>query len=217
MNWQRRALVLRRLPYRNRVRGTPLQLCWDTPVVFNKSDWRRCSFLACDAEMSSLDPTSGELLSLGWVLLEKGAIRLDTAEHFLLQSGGTVGQSATIHHLRDCEFGDAQAPQEVARRFLLAAAGRTLVFHNARLDMAFLNSVCREFYGAPLLLPHVDTLQSESRAMHRRNLPVKQGELRLQACRDRYNLPQYPPHNALLDALATAELLLAQLQSGATH
>ena len=39
--------------------------------------------------------------------------------------------------------------------------------------------------------------------------PIKSGDLRLQACRDRYNLPPYPAHNALIDALATAELLVA--------
>ena len=31
----------------------------------------------------------------------------------------------------------------------------------------------------------------------------------MQACRDRYSLPALPAHNALLDALATAELLIA--------
>jgi DNA polymerase-3 subunit epsilon len=35
--------------------------------------------------------------------------------------------------------------------------------------------------------------------------------LRLAECRSRYNLPAYPAHNALMDALAAAELLLAQL------
>jgi DNA polymerase-3 subunit epsilon len=35
--------------------------------------------------------------------------------------------------------------------------------------------------------------------------------LNLEKCRHRYNLPDYSNHNALTDAMATAELLLAQI------
>ena len=35
--------------------------------------------------------------------------------------------------------------------------------------------------------------------------------LRLDSSRKRYNLPTYTPHHALTDAIATAELLQAQL------
>ena len=49
----------------------------------------------------------------------------------------------------------------------------------------------------------------------RREQPIRQGELTLAACRARYHLPDYRAHNALGDALATAELLLAHLASGA--
>jgi DNA polymerase-3 subunit epsilon len=35
--------------------------------------------------------------------------------------------------------------------------------------------------------------------------------LTLAKCRERYHLPSYSNHNALSDAMATAELLLAQI------
>ena len=101
----------------------------------------------------------------------------------------------------------------VLQRFLQAAAGRVLVFHNAALDLAFIDRVSRREFNAPVLLPAVDTLLQEQALLRRRGVPIKPGDLRLQACRDRYNLPAYPAHNALLDALSTAELLVAQ----ATH
>jgi DNA polymerase-3 subunit epsilon len=166
--------------------------------------------------MSSLDVREGELLSLGWVVIDSGAIPLGSGEHHLLRPDRSVGQSATIHNLRDCEFAEALQPEEVAARFLDAAAGRILVFHNASLDMAYLDQASRQLYGAPLLLPYVDTMQLEHRALVRRDIAIQAGDLRLQACRDRYNLPDYPAHNALVDALATAELLLAQLAAGAS-
>ncbi len=214
MNWQQGALRLRRLRYRGRVGGTPLERCWQTSPPSSGSDWRHRAYLACDAEMSSLDPARGELLSLGWVVIEDGAVPLATAEHHLLRPEGSVGQSATIHNLRDCEFSAALEPAQVAERFLAAAAGRILVFHNAQLDLAYLDRASRELYGAPLLLPHVDTMRLEHRALVRREIPIQSGDLRLQACRARYNLPEYPGHNALVDALATAELLLAQVAAG---
>ena len=202
-------LRLRRLHRLRRANGTPLQRCWQQPLPSTSSDWRRVSFLVCDAEMSSLEPQTGELLSLGWVAVEEGGIQLGSARHHLIRADDTVGQSATVHQLRDCELASAQRIDEVMAAFLQAAAGRVLVFHNAFLDTAFLNKATRALYGVPLLLPTVDTLALEERLLRRREQAIQAGDLRLQGCRDRYRLPPYPAHNALIDALATAELLLA--------
>ena len=202
-------LRLRRLLYARRVKDSPLQKCWQVPLPSTGSDWRQVSFLVVDAEMSSLDVNEGELLSVGWVCVENGSIALDSARHYLIKAERSVGQSATIHNLRDCEFDEAETREEVQARFLEVAAGKVLVFHNAALDMAYLNKVSREVRNAPILMPVVDTLLQEKALLERRDIPIKSGDLRLQACRDRYNLPPYPAHNALLDALATAELLIA--------
>jgi DNA polymerase-3 subunit epsilon len=202
-------LRLRRLAYARRTAGTALQHCWRTPLPATGADWRQVSFLVVDAEMSSLDVSQGELLSVGWVVVDRGGIDLGTARHYLIKAQNSVGQSATIHNLRDCELSDAASGEQVLAHFLDAAAGRVLVFHNAALDMAFLNRVSRQTYSAPILLPAVDTLLQEEAQFRRREQPIKAGDLRLHACRERYGLPPYQGHNALLDALATAELLLA--------
>lgn len=204
--WQLRA---RRLGYSRRVAGTVLQKCWQTPLPSTGTDWREVSFLVVDAEMSSLDVNTGELLSVGWVIIENGSIALDTAEHHLIRAENSVGQSATIHSLRDFDLIDANTRDDVLSHFLELAAGKVLVFHNAALDMAFLNKISRRYFNAPILMPCVDTLLQEESVLRRRDHPIKPGDLRLQACRDRYGLPHFHGHNALLDALATAELLLA--------
>jgi DNA polymerase-3 subunit epsilon len=41
-------------------------------------------------------------------------------------------------------------------------------------------------------------------------MAIKSGDLRLAKARGRYNLPRYPAHNALTDAIAAGELFLAQ-------
>ena len=200
---------LRRLRYRRRVAGTALHRCWQAPLPNTGKDWRQVSYLVVDAEMSSLDVSDGELLSVGWVGVEAGAIRLDSARHYLVKAENSVGQSAAIHSLRDCELVEADTGAVVLERFLQVAAGKVLVFHNAALDMAFLNRVSQQAFNAPVLLPVIDTLLQEEALLRRRGQPIKPGDLRLHACRERYNLPPYQGHNALQDALATAELLLA--------
>jgi DNA polymerase-3 subunit epsilon len=203
-------LRLRRLAYRRRVRGTPLAACWEHPGPHWRTRFVEASLLAVDGEMSSLLPSEGELISLGWVPIDAARVLLGESRHALIRAAGTVGQSATIHQLRDCELAAGANLAAVMDAFLAAAAGRVLVFHHAPLDLAFLDKCCRTLYGAPLLLPVIDTLRIERLRMARRNQHAGPGELTLQACRRRYQLPLYPVHNALVDAVATAELLLAQ-------
>ena len=204
--WQ---LRLRRLAYQRRVAGTALQRCWQEPLPSAASAWEKVPFLVADAEMSSMDANTGELLSVGWVVVENGGINLGTAQHHLLRTENSVGQSATIHNLRDYDLIDADTNDHVMGHFLEVAAGKVLVFHNAALDMAFLNKVSRREFKAPILMPVVDTLLQEEKLLRRREHVMQPGELRLQGCRNRYGLPHFHGHNALLDALATAELLIA--------
>jgi DNA polymerase-3 subunit epsilon len=203
-------LALRRMWYSKKVAGTALQKTWSTSTPTGAMDWRDVSFLVCDAEMSSLDVTDGELLSLGWVFIDHGAVVLESARHYLVKASNSVGQSAAIHQLRDCELEEGLSESELLDNFLGAAAGRILVFHNAALDIAFLNQLSCRAFGAPVLMPCADTLLMEQAILRRRDAVIQPADLRLQACRERYNLPNYPAHNALLDALATAELLIAQ-------
>lgn len=188
-----------------------LQHFWQAELPPARRDWRDTTFLVVDAEMSSLDPEEGELLSLGWVKIVDGAICLATAEHVVIRAQSSVGQSATIHQLRDCEVAEGIDATEALDQFLEAARGCILVFHHAPLDLAYLDKLCQQVHGAPLLQPHVCTLQSEKQRLARRDHAFKPGDLTLAACRERYSLPRYQAHNALWDAVATAELLLAHV------
>ncbi|WOJ93847.1 3'-5' exonuclease [Congregibacter variabilis] len=205
-------LKLRRWRWSRRVQLPPdIAAVWDAPLPGTSSSLRDLSFLVCDAEMSGLDPAQAELLSLGWVRVDGLEIALGTAGHHLIRNRRSVGQSAAIHQLRDCELSAADDVSEVLHAFLKAARGCVLVFHNAALDTAFLDRAAKRVFGTPLLLPTVDTLLLEQRLLQRQERPIGQGDLRLGACRDRYGLISHEAHNALADALATAELLLAHV------
>lgn len=205
-------LQLRRWRWKRRASPAPeLRRAWNRPPS-RRTPVGELEFLVCDAEMSGLDPSAAELLSLGWVRVRRQEVLLGSAEHHLIRNRGSVGQSATVHRLRDCELAEGGGTlQEALGALLRAATGSVLVFHNAALDMAFLNRASKAVLGAPLLLPVLDTLLLEQRLMQRRDQTPVQGALRLQACRDRYGLARHDAHNALADALATAELLLAHI------
>ena len=195
--------------------GHLLQKCWQAHnnpfkanVLIHEND---IEFLVADLEMSSLDEQEGEILSIGWVIIKHGKIQLASAEHHLLKTKKTVGQSAIIHNLRDCELQQGKNIMFVVERFLQLAAGKILVFHHAPLDMAYLDKASKSLFSCPMLLPIIDTLAIEKKKILRKQEHINVGELRLVECRSRYNLPAYPAHNALMDALAAAELLLAQI------
>ncbi len=204
-------LNLKRAWYRRNTADGALLKCWSMPYPAGHTDWRNVEFLAVDIETSSLSAADGEMLSIGWVVLAQAAIKLSSAQHHLLSPENSVGQSATIHQLRDCELLEGLDQSAMMAHFLEAASGRILVFHHAFLDLSFLNQAGMQLYGAPLLLPYLDTLLLEQKKLTRQGTVLAKNGLRLANCRSRYNLPDYPAHNALMDALATAELLLAQL------
>ncbi len=209
MNWQSLALRIARRLSRSKLQlSSPcaalLKSCWQ-----HSPNNQQQVYLAVDLETSSLSIADGEILSAGWVALNSNQITLSSAEHHLVSAQNTVGQSAAIHHLRDCDLEQANHAQDMLAALLTAARGRTLLFHNASLDMAFLNQLCRRICGTDLLLPYEDTLLKEKQKLARQGKVIAPGDLTLAECRNRYHLPYYPGHNALNDALATAELFAA--------
>lgn len=202
-------LLLKRWFWRRKTREPQLMALLRQSLVFTRLPFTRQRFLVIDLETTALNPLQGEIVSIGWVVIENGRILLNQARLFHLTPEHGVGQSATFHQLTDSALEAGEEFAALAPHLLAAAANSTLVFHNATLDMGFLNHYLRRQYGAPLLAPVQDTLQLEYRRQLRRKHALQPGELRLGACRQRYGLPELAAHDALTDALATAELFLA--------
>ena len=75
----------------------------------------------------------------------------------------------------------------------------------------FLNAACRNVFKHNLPLRIIDTLKIEQKKLQHRQQSIETSQLRLFNIRTRYNLPRYKAHNALEDAIATAELFLAMV------
>lgn len=188
-----------------------LERAWREALPRSATPVRRLRFLVCDGEMTGLDPQRDSLASLGWVPIDGGELLPGRARHLMLRPRAGVGQSATVHHLRDCMLRDGLTAAAALSALLEDASGRILVFHNGQLDSAFLDAAARATWGVPLLLPWVDTLKIEQRRLRLRDQTLQQGDLQLAACRRRYALPRHRAHSAITDAIATGELLLAQI------
>jgi DNA polymerase-3 subunit epsilon len=182
------------------------------PKDFTKP-WNQYEYLAIDCEFSSLSINQGDILSIGWVSISNGRIQLNRAEHLLVKNRTSVGQSATIHSIRDCER-DQGAPASIALEQLLAAAeGKILLFHHAKLDVGYLTRLSKKLYNRRFDFAYCDTFEFEHALLNQQQPVIAAGSLTLASCRSRYHLPSYPQHNALDDAIATAELFLAQAKS----
>ena len=166
-------------------------------------------FVSLDIETTGLDPTSADMLSVGWVLIRGGKIDLSSAESFIVRPSGDVGDSASVHGLTDTVVGAGLDWGLVLDKIIGALTGRVLLVHHAGLDHTLLDRMCLQRFGARLLVPVVDTLALEHRRKRQKHHLETNASLRLADLRDVYGLPRYSAHDCLVDAIATAELLLA--------
>jgi len=165
--------------------------------------------ISVDLELTGLDARQNQIIAIGWTQVDNGRIRLGANRHIMINAKQTVGDSAAIHELTDTEVATGVPLDTGLQNLFEAAAGRVWLFHHATLDVAFLRHACRVWAGVAPPFLVLDTLHMELAVRKRRDQPIKQGELKLSALRSRYNLPRYTAHNALIDACATAELMLA--------
>jgi len=170
--------------------------------------------LAVDIETTGLDPRRDRVLSIGWVPVDGRRVVLGGAGRVVVSDGGGaggVGQSATVHGLTDDRLADGIPLQDAVARLLESLTGRVLLAHFARIETAFLGAVCERAWGEGLPCVVVDTLELERRAVAGGwGSEPAAGALRLWTARERRGLPVYSAHQALTDALACAELYLAQ-------
>ncbi len=200
----------RRLAARNAPPG-PYARLLGAPLPSARARFRDVEFLSLDIETTGLDPNEAEILSIGSVLIRNNRIDLTTARSCLVRPESEVGSSASVHGLTDTLCGTGDELGDAIDEVVGDLGGRVLVVHHAPLDKALLDRACRAGYGGALHVPVVDTLALELRRRRRREQTAGPDALRLGNLRTAYHLPYYAGHDALADALATAELLLAMV------
>ncbi len=192
----------------------PLRDYLATPVPPKDVPLRELGLLALDIETTGLDPRSDAVLSVGLVAVDGDEVRLGSARRLVVAGAAGargVGQSAVVHGLTDDDLAAGVPIDEVVAVVLDALQGRVLLAHHVRIETGFLGAACRRLWRAAMPCATVDTMELERRAVSRGwGSEPEAGSLRLGRARERRGLPSYRAHECLTDALACAELYLAQ-------
>ncbi|SFI12728.1 DNA polymerase-3 subunit epsilon [Pseudomonas guineae] len=187
----------------------------DTPL-------EQVPLLALDVETTGLDANQHAIVSLGLLPFNLKRIRCGEAHYWVVKPASELSsQSVTFHHITHSDIRHAPRLGQILDELLTAMAGKVMVVHYRNIERSFLDQAVREQLGEGLQFPVIDTMQLEARLYPKRQpgwfdrlLGRQPVSIRLADSRQRYNLPSYQAHHALTDALATAELLQAQV---ATH
>lgn len=167
-------------------------------------------YIVIDLELTGLDPKQHEIVSIAWVLIENQCIKLSQAQHAINKNVQRLEQSPVYHGIAQQDVAKGQKLATILTRLNTEFSDAILVCHNAALDWGFLKQAFHThgMTAQPELI--LDTFHIEKKRLHQQGQEIGLDDLTLSACRERYELPQYSNHHALTDAMATAELLLAQ-------
>ncbi|MGF1735620.1 exonuclease domain-containing protein [Photobacterium satsumensis] len=166
--------------------------------------------LCLDFETTGLNPDTDQILSIGYVELQKGMLNLSSCEEtYIKDSSGINAQSAIINQITPEMLTSGQALDEAIAALFAKMSGKIVLVHGLTVEKSFLEHYMQNRFGItmpPLLW--IDTLLIEKMLVTNRHMR-EEGDYRLSSIRQRYGLPEYPSHGALIDAVATGELLLA--------
>ncbi len=177
------------------------------------------TFLAMDFETTGLNDKQDEIITIGTVPFNLNRVFLNQAKHWTVRPRRQLEEeSVVIHGITHNDVLDAPDFSEIYAQVLDEMAGKILVVHYNQIERKFLDRALKTRIKEGIEFPVIDTLALESQIQRKLNgglinrLKGKKPEsVRLGQSRGRYGLPAYTPHHALTDAIATAELLQAQV------
>lgn len=169
------------------------------------------TIVSVDFETTGLNARTDKLLSVGFVSVVKQQIKLGSCYHQIINTEQKLdAENVFIHQITDQQKSQGKPLNIVIEALLKVLAGKVMLVHYARIEQQFLQQACLELYGVSPPLMILDTLALAKRKLDQRDIAYDPQQLRLSALRHTHQLPDFYAHNALNDAIATAELFLAQ-------
>jgi DNA polymerase-3 subunit epsilon len=174
------------------------------PRRLRRRDWREVELASLDFETTGLDRRRDAIVSFGVVPVRRGRVVLGDAVHQLVAPDVPPSPSSMkVHQLLPEDLADAPS-LEVARRSLRSALERRFVLAwFAEVEIAFLQRIFGGWHRSWV-----------SRTIDVRRLVIRlegtEPDVRetLSSTANRYGVPVASPHDALDDALVTAQLFL---------
>jgi len=192
-------------------------------VFFRRRQPPPTGLLAADLETSGLDASQDAILSLGTVPVVDGTIRWGERCHELVADPRLVRprdvEAIGAHQILPSETaGGWNLERLLDELHAQLPPGGALLVHGGAIERRFLAAAARAVGRRAPELPMVDTLlYLRALDQHRGHLAdrlpaaarrVESVPTSLAAARAFFELPSYPAHHALFDALGTAELYL---------
>ncbi len=163
----------------------------------------RC--VVVDVETTGLDPFNDRLIAIGAVSVEDRTIRLNSGfEVVVRQPQASSHANILIHGIDGSTQLAGLDPATALIRFLEYAERAPLVGFHADFDRALINRAARAALGRVPSLVWLDLAYLAPALLAGPGVAVPQG---LDAWAQRFGIENHARHNALADALATAQLL----------
>ncbi|WP_371186642.1 exonuclease domain-containing protein [Thalassotalea maritima] len=168
--------------------------------------------VSLDFETTGLNPRQDNILSIGHVNLQHWQIDVASASHYIIKQDKDLNSdNVIVHHITDQQMQDGISAKQALATLLNVLAGKVLLVHFATIELRFLKQACIHYFGFAPIFATIDTMLIAKRRFDMRDISYDPSQLRLMNLRARYQLPKHHAHNALSDALATAELFMAQV------
>jgi DNA polymerase III subunit epsilon len=173
-----------------------------------RASWRESRLLVVDVELTGLDRDTDELIAFGAVPIEGGRILAGAMiEGLVRPKRQPTAVSVEIHGIRPQDLESAPSLPDAIAPLVEALPGTVPIAHAAWVERAFLGPALRDA-GSKLPRRMIDTadlwrllgIVRESR---------DPGYRPLREITDALGLPTHHPHQALGDALTTAQVFLA--------
>lgn len=176
--------------------------------------WDDVVLWALDLETTGLRPETDHIISIGMVPIRGGVIRYGERWHQFVRptaEGALPTEGIRAHHILPAELERAPAIGEVLPQVEARLREGALLLHFADLDLRLLRREFRRHdraWPGPAVIDTVDLILRWHHRQQQWTPHPAPPRTALGEARADFRLPAYRSHDALSDALATAELFL---------
>ncbi|TEW56056.1 3'-5' exonuclease [Psychromonas sp. RZ22] len=196
-----------------------LQNFYNNGTYHDETKLKDIEFVALDFETTGLNPQQNSIISIGLVPFSLNRVFCNQAKKWYVTPQDKLEEdSIVIHGITHSDLKGAPDLIRILEHLLDELAGKVVVVHYRRIERDFLDQNLRALINEGIVFPIIDTMQIEADIQQKQTsgfvnwlFRKKTQSIRLGSSRLRYHLPTYPPHDALTDAIATAELFQAQV------
>jgi DNA polymerase III subunit epsilon len=175
------------------------------PAEFDERSLRQQRFVVLDLETSGLNMRRDQVLSIGAVVIENGAIDLSRQFECTLQREGHRASASTlIHGIAPSEIANGTEPAEALLSFMEFVGDSPLLAFHAEFDQRMLARALKQSLGYRLRHAFFDVAEIAPLVCPQ----AKLNHAGLDDWTQHFGLQVQQRHHASADALATAELAL---------